>query len=74
MRYTIPAYCRGVLMGAGALLLAACGTAQIGRDFDVKSFESRVERGVTTKEQVRDVAGRTEQYRHRRERGRRAQR
>lgn len=57
MRYTIPACCRGVLIGAGAMLLAACGTAQIGRDFDIKSFESRVERGVTTKEQVRGWLG-----------------
>lgn len=52
MRCTIPACFRGVLMGAGALLLAACGTAQVGRDFEIKNFESRVERGVTTQAQV----------------------
>ena len=38
-------------------MLAACGTAQIGRDFEIKSFESRVERGTTTKAQIRDWLG-----------------
>ncbi len=56
-RYTISASLRMALLSAGALLLAACGTAQIGRDFDIKSFESRVERGVTTKAQVRAWLG-----------------
>lgn len=57
MHCTTPACFRGVLIGAGALLLAACGTAQIGRDFDMNSFESRVERGATTKAQVRAWLG-----------------
>jgi hypothetical protein len=48
---------RLVLLCGGAALLAACGTAQIGRDFDIKSFESRVERGATTQAQVRDWLG-----------------
>lgn len=48
---------RLVLAVAGASLLAACGTAQIGRDFDIKSFESRVERGATTQAQVRAWVG-----------------
>jgi outer membrane protein assembly factor BamE (lipoprotein component of BamABCDE complex) len=56
-RYTTSVCRRMVLLCAGASLLAACGTAQIGRDFDIKSFESRVERGVTTKAQVRDWLG-----------------
>lgn len=55
--YTISASLRMALLSAGALLLAACGTAQIGRDFDIKSFETRVERGVTTKAQVRAWLG-----------------
>ena len=46
-----------VLLFAGASMLAACGTAQIGRDFEIKSFESRVERGTTTKAQIRDWLG-----------------
>jgi outer membrane protein assembly factor BamE (lipoprotein component of BamABCDE complex) len=41
----------------GALLLAACGTAQIGRDFDIRSFESQVQRGATTQAQVRAWLG-----------------
>ena len=34
-------------------LLAACGTAQVGRDFDVHSVEMKIERGITTQSQVR---------------------
>jgi len=36
-----------------SLGLVACGTVQMGRDFDLKAFESKIERGVTTKDQVR---------------------
>lgn len=36
-----------------ALLLAACSTVQVGRDFDVRSLEMKIERGVTTQNQVR---------------------
>jgi len=56
-RYATSVCRRMVLLCAGASLLAACGTAQIGRDFDIKSFESRVERGATTKAQVRAWLG-----------------
>lgn len=46
---------RLVLLGAGASLLAACGTAQIGRDFDIQSFESRDERGRGSLPQMPDA-------------------
>lgn len=39
------------------MLLAACGTIQVGNDFDLNRFESRVQRGVTTKAQVRAWLG-----------------
>ncbi|MFZ2648462.1 MAG: hypothetical protein WA210_00015 [Burkholderiaceae bacterium] len=46
------------LVGAAALLLAACGsTVQVGRDFDISAFENRVERAVTTQAQVRAWLG-----------------
>lgn len=35
-----------------ALLLSACGTAQVGRDFDVRSAAVKIERGVTTQQQI----------------------
>jgi outer membrane protein assembly factor BamE (lipoprotein component of BamABCDE complex) len=35
------------------LLLAACGTVQVGQDFDLHTFETKVERGVTPQSQVR---------------------
>jgi outer membrane protein assembly factor BamE (lipoprotein component of BamABCDE complex) len=40
-----------------ATVVAACGSVQFGRDFDLKTFESRVERGATTQAQVRDWLG-----------------
>lgn len=39
------------------LTLAACGTVQVGRDFDVRAFETKVERGVSTQNQVRAWLG-----------------
>ncbi|MBI4937958.1 MAG: hypothetical protein HY846_07040 [Nitrosomonadales bacterium] len=39
------------------LSLAACSTVQLGRDFDVRSFEAKVERGSTTRDQVRGWFG-----------------
>ncbi len=38
-------------------LLAACGTAQVGRDFDVRSVEMKIKRGITTQNQVRTWLG-----------------
>lgn len=41
------------------LSLAACGTVQVhaGRDFDMRAFENKVERGVSTQNQVRAWLG-----------------
>lgn len=39
------------------LMLAACGTVQVGRDFDMRAFETKIERGVSTQNQVRAWLG-----------------
>lgn len=39
------------------LLLSACGTVKMGRDFDVGVFAARIEQGVTTQSQVRSWLG-----------------
>ena len=39
------------------LFLAACSTVLVGQDFDIRSFEAKVERGVTTQNQVRAWLG-----------------
>lgn len=39
------------------MLLAACSTVQVGQDFDVRSMEMKIERGVTTQNQVRGWLG-----------------
>jgi hypothetical protein len=56
-RFRWPLDFRIVLFAAGAFLLAACGTAQVGRDFEVSNFAIRVERGATTQAQVRAWLG-----------------
>ena len=38
-------------------LLSACGTARIGRDFDVGVFAAKLEQGVTTQSTVRSWLG-----------------
>ena len=38
-------------------LLAACGTVQVGRDFDMRTFETRIERGATKQSEVRAWLG-----------------
>ncbi|MHB8347660.1 MAG: hypothetical protein ACYDHM_10855 [Acidiferrobacterales bacterium] len=40
-----------------SLLAGACSTVQVGRNFNVRSFASRVERGHTTEAQVRNWLG-----------------
>lgn len=40
-----------------ATLLAACNTIRVGTDFEPKTFETRVQRGVTTQAQVREWLG-----------------
>ncbi len=46
-----------VAVGSVALLVGACSTVQVGHNFNVRSFQSRVERGHTTEAQVRDWLG-----------------
>ena len=38
-------------------LLAACSTVRVGQDFDLRAFETRIERGVSTQNQVRAWLG-----------------
>ena len=40
-----------------AFTLAACGTVNVGRDFDVHAFEMKIVRGTTTQTQVGDWLG-----------------
>lgn len=39
------------------LLLSACGSFKVGRDFDVTAFTTKIEPGVTTQSQVRAWLG-----------------
>ncbi|SPE26100.1 conserved exported hypothetical protein [Burkholderiales bacterium] len=39
------------------LLLSACSTVQVGRNFDLAAFEARVQRGVSTRNDVRGWLG-----------------
>jgi outer membrane protein assembly factor BamE (lipoprotein component of BamABCDE complex) len=39
------------------LLLSACASVKVGRDFDVGVFAAKLEQGVTTQEQVRSWIG-----------------
>lgn len=39
------------------VLLGACSSVKLGRDFDVSVFTSRIEQGVTTQDQVRSWLG-----------------
>jgi outer membrane protein assembly factor BamE (lipoprotein component of BamABCDE complex) len=49
---------RSRLIAVAALLsVAACSTVQFGRDFDPRQFETRVERGVSTRDAVRGWLG-----------------
>lgn len=40
-----------------AAMLAGCASITIGRDFDLRTFQSKVERGATTQAQVREWLG-----------------
>ena len=40
-----------------AVALSACGVARFGRDFDIKTFESKIERGASTQSHVRGWLG-----------------
>ena len=48
---------RLALVSAGLLVLTACGTVQVGRDFNIAAFETMVQRGVTTTAQVHAKLG-----------------
>jgi outer membrane protein assembly factor BamE (lipoprotein component of BamABCDE complex) len=49
---------RAIVALAALALLTSCATVQFGRDFDPRAqFESKVERGVTTREAVRGWLG-----------------
>lgn len=39
------------------LLLSACTTVRVGREFDLAAFDSKVQRGVTTQSEVRGWLG-----------------
>lgn len=47
IRFVVPA----------ALLLAACATVEVGREFDLSAFDAKVQRGVTTQADVRAWLG-----------------
>ncbi|NIR29402.1 MAG: outer membrane protein assembly factor BamE [Gammaproteobacteria bacterium] len=48
----------GLVVAAVALGATACGTVQIGHEFELAAFTSRVERSATTQDQVREWLGR----------------
>jgi hypothetical protein len=39
------------------LFVSACTTVKVGRDFDISTFDSKVQRGVTTQADVRKWLG-----------------
>ena len=52
-----PATGMRILVALLTLLVGGCSTVQVGRDFDVRTFEAKVERGRTTEAQVRQWLG-----------------
>jgi len=48
---------RLVVLLLAAVLLSACSTVKVGRDFDLTGFTARIERGVTTQADVRSWLG-----------------
>lgn len=51
MRYRI------LIAVIGLTVLAGCSTVQVGKDFDLHAFGSKVQRGSTTQSQVRGWLG-----------------
>ncbi|HHM04200.1 MAG TPA: hypothetical protein ENJ19_00465 [Gammaproteobacteria bacterium] len=49
--------CRSAAVLMAGVLLGACAVVQLGRDFPLTAFTSKVERGVTTRQQVQDWLG-----------------
>ena len=39
------------------LLVSACSTVQLGHEFDLSAFQARVQRGATTRDEVRSWLG-----------------
>jgi len=56
-QYRLPAGRRIIAACVGAMALVACGTVQVGRDFDISAFEANVRRGETMQTQVRNWLG-----------------
>ena len=52
-----PVIVKSMVLSVLVLLLSACGTVQIGRDFDVKAFEEIVGMADMSKAQVQDLLG-----------------
>ena len=48
---------RSSLVGGALATLVACGSVQVGSDFNLHTFEKNVQRGVTTQEQIRGWLG-----------------
>ena len=53
----MPTLLRSVIASLLLIQLAACGTIKLGRNFDMDAFNSRIERGITTRDQVRGWLG-----------------
>lgn len=50
-------FSRVVAMPLMVLLLAACGSIQVGRNFDMHAFKMKIERGATKQNEVREWLG-----------------
>jgi len=46
-----------LVVAAMFLLLAACGSMQVGKDFDLQQFRQQVKQGITTKSDIRNWLG-----------------
>ncbi len=46
-----------IALGGALLCLGACTTVQVGHDFPLSTFETKVQRGVTTQADVRGWLG-----------------
>lgn len=53
MLYTL----RTISISIITLLFAACSTVQVGQNFDLHAFETKINRGVSTQDQVRAWLG-----------------
>ncbi len=44
--------CKIITVSMLVLILTACGSVQVGKDFDMHTIQSKIERGVSTQNQV----------------------